>query len=81
MTADAILNRRIHIIIHGLGLGCIGGTIFLQILAFSSIAFQGYFNAYEKNPTVLSSEIILTAFAAIYFIYIYQLLIRQQIKH
>jgi hypothetical protein len=80
MNSDETLKRRINIVFHGLGLSCIGGAIFLQILAFSSILYQGYFKAVEKNPLILSSEIILTAFALIYFIYIYQLLIRQSNK-
>jgi hypothetical protein len=80
MTSDETLKRRINVVFHGLGLSCIGGAIFLQILAFSSILYQGYFKAVENNPMILSSEIILTAFALIYFIYIYQLLIRQSNK-
>jgi heme/copper-type cytochrome/quinol oxidase subunit 4 len=76
MTADATFNRRIHVAFHGLGLSCIGGAIFLQILAFSSILYQGYFKAVETNPAILSCEVVLTAFALIYFIYLYQRLIR-----
>ena len=66
MTTDSTFNRRIHVAFHGLGLSCIGGAIFLQILAFSSILYQGYFKAVEANPAILSSEIVLTAFALIY---------------
>ena len=76
MTADSTFNRRIYLVFHTFGLSCIGGAIFLQILAFSSIIFQGYFEAVEKNPAILSAEIVLTVFALIYFVYIYQLLIR-----
>jgi hypothetical protein len=76
MTADATFNRRIHVAFHCLGLSCIGGAIFLQITAFSSIIFKGYFKAVEANPAVLACETVLTAFALIYFIYIYQQLIR-----
>jgi len=76
MTAEATINRRIHIAFHGFGLSCIGGTIFLNIMAFSSIIYRGYFKAVEANPAVLSCEIALTAFALIYFVYIYQRLIQ-----
>lgn len=76
MTPDTNFKRRLNVAFHGLGLSCIGGAVFLQILAFSSILYQGYFKAVEKNPTILMSEIALTAFALIYFVYIYQLLIR-----
>ena len=76
VRAVSNFNRRIHFVFHGLGLSCVGGAIFLQILAFSSILYQGYFKAVEKNPAILSAEIALTAFALIYFIYIYQRMIR-----
>jgi hypothetical protein len=76
MTLDSTFNRKILVAFHGLGLSCLGGAIFLQILTFSSILTQGYFKAVETNPTILSLEIALTAFALIYFIYIYQRLIR-----
>jgi len=74
--SDDSLNRRIHVVFHGLGFGCIGGAIFLQIIAFSSIIQQGYFKAVEPNPAILSFEIALTAFALIYFIYMYQKMIK-----
>jgi hypothetical protein len=49
----------------------------LQILVFADIVQHGYFMAVEQNPAILSFELALTAFAAIYFIYIYQRLMRQ----
>jgi len=61
---------------HSLGLSCLGGAIFLQILVFMDILQHGYFIAVENNPTILIFEIVLTAFALIYFIYIYQRFIR-----
>lgn len=76
MMSDETFTRRIRLIFHGLGLGCLGGAIFLQILAFSSIASQGYFKAVEANSVILSSEIVLTVFALIYFIYLYLRVIR-----
>jgi hypothetical protein len=70
------LNRQILMLIHTLGLSCLGGAIFLQILVFTDILQHGYFMAVENNPAILILEIILTAFAVVYFIYIYQHLIR-----
>jgi hypothetical protein len=61
---------------HTLGLSCLGGAIFLQTLVFAGIAQQGYFMAIEKNAMILSFEVVLTVFAIIYFVYIYQRLIR-----
>jgi hypothetical protein len=70
-------SRRMRFLFHSLGLSCIGGAIFLQILVFADILQQGYFTAVEQNPAILGFEVALTVFAAIYFIYIYQRLMRQ----
>jgi membrane protein implicated in regulation of membrane protease activity len=80
MTIDPKLNHRISLVIHSLGLSCLGGAIFLQILVFSAILTQGYFKAVETSPSILSLEMILTAFTAIYFIYVYQRVIRATFK-
>jgi hypothetical protein len=76
MKAAAKISRRILILIHSLGLSCLGGAIFLQILVFMDILQHGYFMAVENNPAILTFEIALTFFALIYFIYIYQRFIR-----
>jgi len=70
------IDRRILIFIHSLGLSCLGGAIFLQILVFTDILQHGYFMAVESNPTILAFEIVLTFFAFVYFVYLYQRLIR-----
>jgi hypothetical protein len=69
-------DRRIRVLFHTLGLSCLGGAIFLQILVFTDILQHGYFMAVENNPAILIFEILLTVFALIYFIYIYQRFIR-----
>jgi hypothetical protein len=76
MKAATKTSRRILILIHSLGLSCLGGAIFLQILVFMDILQHGYFMAVENNPAILTFEIALTFFALIYFIYIYQRFIR-----
>ena len=80
MTIDPKLNRSISLIINSLGLSCLGGAIFLQILVFSNILLQGYFRAVETNTSILMLEITLTAFTAIYFLYIYQKVIRTTLQ-
>jgi len=65
-------DRRIRLLLHSLGLSCLGGAIFLQILVFTDILQHGYFMAVENNPAILAFEIVLTAFALIYFIYMYR---------
>ncbi len=69
-------DNRIQLLLHSLGLSCLGGAIFLQILVFTDIFQNGYFMAVENNPAILTFEIVLTAFALIYFVYIYQRFIR-----
>jgi hypothetical protein len=76
MKTNNALDRRIRVLLHTFGLSCIGGAIFLQILVFSDILQHGYFRAMENNPAILMLEVVLTAFALIYFIYIYQRFIR-----
>jgi len=69
-------DRRIRLLLHSLGLSSLGGAIFLQILVFTDILQHGYFMAVENNPAILTFEIVLTAFALIYFIYMYRRFIR-----
>ncbi len=77
MTLPQTVNRKIRMAFHSIGLSCLGGAIFLQVLVFADILSQGYFKAVEANPTILWFEIGLTGFAAIYFIYLYVKLMRQ----
>lgn len=80
MTIDPKTNRTLSLIINSLGLSCLGGAIFLQVLVFSNILMQGYFRAVETNPPILTLEITLTAFTAIYFLYLYQKVIKTTLK-
>ena len=80
MTIDARFNQRMSLLIHSVGLSCLGGAIFLQILVFSNILEQGYFRAVETNSYILSLEISLTAFSAVYFLYLYQKTLRSNLK-
>ncbi|MFQ6064426.1 MAG: hypothetical protein ACE5L6_03020 [Candidatus Bathyarchaeia archaeon] len=61
---------------HSLGLGCLCGSVILQMLVFSDIVQQGYFLAVERNQMILSFEVFLTLFSFIYFVYVYQRFIR-----
>jgi hypothetical protein len=81
MTIDPKLNHKISLVIHSLGLSCLGGAIFLQILVFSDILMQGYFRAVETNSTILALEMTLTAFTVVYFLYIYQKVIRASLTN
>lgn len=76
MTLSPVFSRRLRMVFHTLGLSCLGGAIFLQTLVFAGIVQQGYFTAVEQNPGILGFEVVLTAFAIVYFIYVYQRLIR-----
>lgn len=76
MKAATKLDNRIRVLLHVLGLSSLGGAIFLQILVFADIFQNGYFMAVEHNPAILLFEIVLTAFAFIYFVYMYQRFVR-----
>ena len=70
------LNHTIILVINSLGLSCLGGAIFLQILVFLNILVNGYFRAVETNLSILTTEMFLTVFRVVYFAYIYQKVIR-----
>jgi len=63
-------------LIHCLGLSCLGGAVFLQILVLTDILQHGYFMAVENNPAILTFEMIMAFFALVYFIYVYRCFIR-----
>lgn len=67
---------RLRFLFHSLGLGCVSSAIFLQLLVFWDISQTGIFRATEQNQAILSFEIVLTVFALVYFVYLYQSLIR-----
>ncbi len=60
-----------RLVFHSLGLSCLGGSVFLQILVFKDIVQQGYFVGIEKNPVILQLEVALTVFAVIYLVHLY----------
>jgi hypothetical protein len=60
-----------RLVFHSLGLSCLGGAVFLQILVFKDIVSQGYFMGIEKNPVILQLEVALTVFAVIYLVHLY----------
>jgi hypothetical protein len=62
---------RLRLVFHSLGLSCLGGAVFLQILVFKDILQQGYFMGIERNPVILELEVALTVFATIYLIHLY----------
>ena len=65
------INPKLRIVFHGLGLSCLGAALFLQATVFSGILQNGYFRGAEGNTTILVSEIAMTGFAVVYFVYIY----------
>lgn len=60
-----------RLVFHSIGLSCLGGAVFLQILVFKDIVQQGYFMGIEKNPIILQLEVALTVFAVVYLIHLY----------
>lgn len=64
----------LHIILHGLGLisgiSCIIGALFLETLVFIDIKVYGLFIGMESNYWILGTEIGITCYGIIYFLYI-----------
>ncbi len=64
-------RRALRFFVHGLGLSSLGSALFLQTLVFLSIRQNGYFRGVEQNGLLLNAEIALTAFAIVYFVYLF----------
>jgi len=69
-------NGTLRLLFHSLGLSCLGGAVFLQILVFKDIVQQGYFFGVEHNPFIRELELALTIFAVIYLLYLYVSMVR-----
>ena len=63
--------KKAWLLFHSLGIGCLSMAVYLQILVFWSIYTDGTFFASEPNQLILMIEMFLTAFAAIYLLYIF----------
>jgi hypothetical protein len=79
MMTNTTLNR-LRLVFHSVGLSCLGGAIFIQVLVFTNILQQGYFRAIENNSAILTLELCLTGFTVMYFLYFYQREIRSFLK-
>ncbi|MGD0996523.1 MAG: hypothetical protein ABR909_13505 [Candidatus Bathyarchaeia archaeon] len=55
---------------HSIGISCLAGAVFLQVLVFMDIASQGFFMGVEKNPLILYSELAITFFCVIYLLHL-----------
>jgi len=62
--------KKVWLLFHSFGIGCLSASVFLQALVFWSIYTDGKFIAKEQNPVILMFEVFMTAFAAIYLVYI-----------
>lgn len=65
------MQKRLRVLIHGVGLSSLGSALFLQSTVFTSILKNGYFRGVENNPAILYSEIALTGIAITYFGYMF----------
>jgi len=75
-----VLKRAKTLILNSVGLGCLAGAIFLEVLVFGDILRHGYFLACEPNQLILAVEVLSTIGAIIYFVSIYQKFIRMTWK-
>lgn len=74
------ISRRLQQVFHGVGLSCLAGAVFLQVLVFSDIGMRGYFFAVENNPLILGVEILLSGFTALYFGHMFLRFIRSLMR-
>ena len=80
MNISKIQNEHVKMLFHALGLSCLAGAVFLEVLVFVDIFFHGYFVAVENNMMILALELFLTLFTVIYFVHIYKSKVKEVIK-
>ena len=56
--------------IHGIGLSCITGAVFLQLLIFMEIFTHGSFTGIETNIVILTLEMAITVYCIVYLLYL-----------
>ena len=71
------LLRLFKLLFHTLGISCLGGAVFIEALVFTDILQQGYFYAIETGPFILTLELLLTIYAAIYLVYTFYRLMKR----
>ena len=67
----------LRVAFHSLGISCLTGAVFLELLVFLGISAHGAFIGIERNPFILNCEIGLAFFSAIYLLYVSFRSIRQ----
>jgi hypothetical protein len=67
----------VKLLFHTLGISCLGGAVFLEALVFSDILQHGYFYAMETEPFILTLELLLTIYTAIYLAYMFYRLMKR----
>jgi hypothetical protein len=60
----------LKIVFHGVGISCLAGAVFLELLVFLGISTQGAFMGVERNPIILNTEIACAVFCAVYLAYL-----------
>ncbi len=55
---------------HCIGISCLAGAVFLQVIVLMDITTQGFFFGVEKNPLILNTEIAVAFFCVFYLLYL-----------
>jgi len=76
MVKDLRLPKSFVVLFHCLGFSCLFGAVLHEILTFIEILQYGRSVVVEPNHAILTSEITLSFFTLIYFIYLFQHFIR-----
>ena len=69
-------NGIFRILVHCVGLACLGVVLYMEGLAFFDLLQYGYYIIYERNPTNLTVRFAAIALATIYFIYLLRRIIK-----
>jgi hypothetical protein len=67
-TAQHALGLKLAF--HGVGLSCLAGAVFLELLVFLGISTQGAFVGIEQSPLILNVELACSVFCVFYLGYL-----------
>jgi hypothetical protein len=64
------LGKRFMLLFHALGVSALAAAISLEALVFTDILSHGYFHAVEGDLLILGVELGVTAYGAVYLVYV-----------
>jgi len=72
-----IMNNKLLILLHSIGLASLFATAILSIFVFAGILVYGSVRLIEPITPILIAEFIMSIIAVIYFGYVYKMVLKE----